>query len=101
MSAQDKEILLNALKAWGALDKDYSYKANLISARFRGYAKGPGGGLDGGVGAAPTASEPVGLSDILKSELWRYLRSFAAHELQTTDVPAGRRHGHDRQGVCA
>jgi monoamine oxidase len=84
VSTQDKEILLNALKAWGALDKDYAYKANLISARFRGYAKGPGGGLDGGVGAAPIAGEPVGLSDILKSELWRYLRNFAVHDLQTT-----------------
>jgi hypothetical protein len=38
------------------------YKANLISARFRGYAKSPGGGL----GAAPVAGEPIELSDILK-----------------------------------
>jgi hypothetical protein len=30
-------------------------KANLISARFRGYAKGPGGGL----GAAPLAGETI------------------------------------------
>ena len=38
-------MLLQALKSWGALDKNYAYKANLISARYRGYAKGPGGGL--------------------------------------------------------
>src|ERR1700722_7063402 len=49
VSVEDKEILLQALKSWGALDSNYAYKANLISARFRGYAKGPGGGL----GAAP------------------------------------------------
>ena len=55
VSAEDKEILLQALKSWGALDKNYAYKANLISARFRGYAKGPGGGL----GAAPVAGEPI------------------------------------------
>jgi monoamine oxidase len=80
VSKEDKDILLQALKAWGALDKDYAYKANLISARVRGYAKEPGGGRD----AAPVAGEPIGLSDILKSELWRYLRNFAVYELQTT-----------------
>ncbi len=80
VSTEDKEILLNALKAWGALDKDHAYKANLISARVRGYAKGPGGGLN----AAPAAGEPIGLSDILKSELWEYLRGFSQIEFQTT-----------------
>ena len=80
VSAEDKEILLQALKSWGALDKNYAYKANLISGRFRGYAKGPGGGL----GAAPVAGEPIGLSEILKSRLWRYLQNFAQLEFQTT-----------------
>src|SRR6201991_691829 len=42
VSREDKEILLQALKSWGALDKDYAYKANLISAEFRGFAKEPG-----------------------------------------------------------
>jgi monoamine oxidase len=86
VSAEDKEMLLQALKSWGALDKDYAYKKNLISSHFRGYASGPGGGLN----AAPTASEPIGLQDILKSELWEYLRSFAQLEFQTTMFqPAG------------
>src|SRR3984893_2073009 len=49
VSKEDREILLQALKSWGALDGDYAYKANLISAEFRGYAKDP----SGGVGAAP------------------------------------------------
>ena len=80
VSSEDREILLEALRSWGALDKNYAYKANLISARFRGYAKGPGGGL----GAAPVAGEPIDLSAILKSRLWRYLQNFTAHELQTT-----------------
>jgi monoamine oxidase len=80
VSVEDKEILLQALKSWGALDSTYAYKANLISARFRGYAKGPGGGL----GAAPVAGEPIELSDILKSQLWRYLQNFAVLEFQTT-----------------
>jgi monoamine oxidase len=80
VSAEDQEILLQALRSWGALDKDYAYKANLISANFRGYAKTPGGGL----GAAPVAGEPIKLSDILQSRLWRYLQNFALYEFQTT-----------------
>jgi monoamine oxidase len=80
VSTEDKEILLQALKSWGALDNNYAYKANLISAEFRGYAKAPGGGLD----AEPIAGEPIGLSDILKSRLWRYLQGFAQHSFQTT-----------------
>jgi monoamine oxidase len=80
VSTEDKEMLLQALRSWGALDENYAYKANLISARFRGYAKGPGGGLD----AAPLPCEPLKLHDILKSRLWRALQTFAVHELQTT-----------------
>jgi monoamine oxidase len=80
VSAEDKEILLQAMRSWGALDSNHAYKASLISAEFRGYAKDPGGGL----GAAPVAGEPIALSDILKSQLWRYLRNFARHEFQTT-----------------
>jgi monoamine oxidase len=86
VSTEDREILLQAMKSWGALDKDYAYKANLISADFRGYAKDPGGGL----GAAPIPSEPIGLSEILRSRMWRYLQNFALHEFQTTMFqPAG------------
>src|SRR5204863_176015 len=68
------------LQSWGALDRNYAYKANLISASYRGYARDPGGGL----GAAPVAGEPIKLSDILQSQLWRHLRNFALHEFQTT-----------------
>ena len=80
VSAEDKEILLQALRSWGALDQNYAYKANLISAEVRGYAKGPGGGL----GAAPLPGEPIDLSEILKSRLWRYLQNFSMHLFQTT-----------------
>src|ERR1700716_1031660 len=80
VSVQDKEILLQALQSWGALDRSYAYKASLISADYRGYARDPGGGL----GAAPLAGEPLKLPEILQSQLWRYLRNFALHEFQTT-----------------
>ena len=93
--AEDKEILLQALRSWGALDKDYAYKANLISADFRGYAKDPGGGL----GAAPVAGEPVepvGYPEIAAVAIFA---EFRALSIPDHDVSAGRRHGHDRQGV--
>lgn len=80
VSAEDREILLQALRSWGALDKNYAYASNLTSADFRGFAKDPGGGI----GAAPAAGEPVRLSDILQSRLWRYLQNFALYQFQTT-----------------
>ena len=80
VSKEDREILLQALKSWGALDGNYAYKANLISAEFRGYALPPGGGL----GAAPIPGEVINLSDILKSRVWRYLQSFERHTFQST-----------------
>src|SRR5215472_3492885 len=58
----------------------YAYKASFISADMRGYDRGPGGGL----AAPPAAGEPVGLSEILKSRLWRYLQNFALHSFQMT-----------------
>jgi monoamine oxidase len=80
VTKEDREILMQALRSWGALDRNYAYKANLISAEYRGFAKNPGGGL----GAAPVPGEPVALSDILKSQLWRYLQNFARHQFQAT-----------------
>jgi monoamine oxidase len=80
ITKEDREILMQALRSWGALDRNYAYKANLISAEYRGFAKNPGGGL----GAAPVPGEPIALSDILKSQLWRYLQNFARHQFQTT-----------------
>src|SRR6266571_7154819 len=80
MTREDQEVLLQALRSWGALDRDYKYKANLISAGFRGYARDPGGGLD----AIPLSGDPLALSEILKSRVWRYLQNFANYNFQTT-----------------
>jgi monoamine oxidase len=80
VSKEDREMLLQALRSWGALDANYAYKANFVSGEFRGYARAPGGGL----GAAPVPGEPVDLPEILKSRLWRYLQNFAAHTFQAT-----------------
>jgi monoamine oxidase len=80
VSTDDRAILLEALRSWGALDKDYAYKASLASAGYRGFSRGPGGGLN----AVPTVSTPVDLSEILRSRLWRYLQNFARYEFQST-----------------
>ena len=80
VSKEDQEILLQALRSWGALDSDYRYNANLGSAEFRGYARQPGGGLS----PEPLPSDPVTLSDLLRSRIWRYLQSFARYNFQTT-----------------
>ncbi|WP_454625527.1 FAD-dependent oxidoreductase [Bradyrhizobium cenepequi] len=80
VSKEDQEILLQALRSWGALDSDYRYSANLISAEFRGYAREPGGGLS----PEPLPSDPVTLPELLRSRVWRYLQNFARYSFQTT-----------------
>ncbi|MFU0507756.1 flavin monoamine oxidase family protein [Pseudaminobacter sp. NGMCC 1.201702] len=80
VTREDQEILLEALKSWGSLDKDYAYVKGMTSAEFRGFEKDPGGGL----GAAPVPGDPIGLSDILKSQLWGDMANYALYEFQTT-----------------
>ena len=80
VTREDQEILLQALRGLGALDQNYAYRANLGSSNRRGFEKDPGGG----VAAAPTPSEPLGLSDLLKSGLWQNLFPGANYEFQTT-----------------
>jgi monoamine oxidase len=80
VSSEDREILLQALRSWGALDANYTYKAGLASVDMRGYAKDAGGGLN----SEPVPGAPVALSNILKSGLWRNLRDFSRYEHQAT-----------------
>ena len=80
VSKEDQEILLEALRDLGALDKDFRYKAGDDSAAYRGHAKDPGGGRD----ATPVDGEPIGIHDILTSRLWRSLPNFLVYDFQTT-----------------
>ncbi|NGN39468.1 flavin monoamine oxidase family protein [Mesorhizobium sp. CGMCC 1.15528] len=80
VTKEDQEMLLEALKSWGALDSDYSYKQSLHTSEYRGYEKDPGGGLT----AVPVPGKPIDLSDILSSGLWGSLENFALYEFQTT-----------------
>jgi monoamine oxidase len=86
VSKEDQEKLLESLRAWGALDKDYTYVASDDASDRRGYAKSPGGGLS----AQPTASKPVSLRDILDSGLWQGIPNGDTFDMQTALFqPAG------------
>jgi len=80
VSGEDQEVLLEALRTWGALDKNYAYRIGADSAEVRNHVKDAGGGL----GAALVPAEPLPFSEVLNSHLWVALQSFALYEFQTT-----------------
>src|SRR5271154_1938474 len=45
VSKEDQERLLESLREWGALDRDFTYVASEAASDRRGYEKNPGGGL--------------------------------------------------------
>jgi monoamine oxidase len=79
LSTEDREKLLESLRHWGALDKDFSYVASDAVSDRRGYRKEPGGGLT----ARPIHSEPVGLTDLLNSNLWQGIPNGDTFDMQT------------------
>ena len=79
VSKEDQEKLLESLRSWGALDKNYEYVASDATSERRGFAKPPGGGLT----ARPIPSQPVALNDILKSGLWQGVAAGDAYDMQT------------------
>ena len=86
VTPEDTEMLLAALRNWGALDSGYRYRAGDDASEHRGWAKPPGGGADG----RPEPSEPIAPSDLLQSRLWRALGVAADYDYQTTLFqPAG------------
>jgi monoamine oxidase len=76
---EDKEMLLESLRNWGALNRDFRYVASDSGSERRGFAKNPGGGLS----ARPVPSEPVGLQDILRSGLWAGIATGDTFDMQT------------------
>ncbi len=80
VTKEDREILLSAMREWGALDHDYRYRKSIQVSERRGYDSDPGGGLT----SMPTPSEPIAMSDLLKSGLWRYVAAHNGFEVQQT-----------------
>jgi monoamine oxidase len=86
VTKEDQEILLDSLRQWGALDKNYAYVASEATSDRRGFEKNPGGGLS----AKPIPSKPVGLSEILQSGLWQGIANGDTFDMQTALFqPAG------------
>jgi monoamine oxidase len=79
VSKEDQEKLLDSLRHWGALDKNYAYAASEASSKRRGYQKEPGGGLS----ARPVSSTPIGLGDLLESGLWTGISNGDDFDMQT------------------
>jgi monoamine oxidase len=79
VSKEDQEILLEALRSWGGLDKNMAYAANHVSAEKRGYEINKGGGLM----PAPKPSQPISLDDLLKSDVWMGLNAGQTHQWQS------------------
>ena len=97
VGAKTRRSCSQALRSWGALDENYAYEP---ASPRRMCAALPS------VPAAASARRrcPVNRSafpNILQSRLWRFLQNFRLALIADHDVPAGRRHGHDRQGVRA
>ncbi|WP_264446429.1 flavin monoamine oxidase family protein [Novosphingobium sp. JCM 18896] len=67
ISKEDGEILLESLRSWGALDKNFRYVKGRESSNRRGWDKEPGGGLT----AEPIPSQPMTAETVLRSGLWR------------------------------
>jgi monoamine oxidase len=79
VSREDKEILLEAMRTWGALDESYEYKKGLLTSERRGYVSDPGGGLT----SEPTPSEPLALREVLQSRLWNAISVGHRYEMQS------------------
>ena len=80
VTREDREILVEAMRNWGALDKNYEYKKGLISSERRGYVSDPGGGLT----SVPTPSDPMAMGDLFQSRLWGYIAAGHIYEFQNT-----------------
>jgi monoamine oxidase len=79
VSKEDQEKLLDSLRDWGALDKNYAYVASDRGSDRRGYQKEPGGGLS----ALPVPSQPIAMTDVLNSRLWAAISRGDSFDMQT------------------
>lgn len=76
LGKEDKERLLESLRNWGVLDKDFRYVKGRASSVRRGYEVDPGGGL------MPEAvfSQPLSFKDVLRSDLWKCIAQTQLYE---------------------
>jgi len=80
VTKEDQEVLLAALKNWGALDENYEYKKGFMSSEVRGYEVDPGGGLN----SVPVPSEPLAMNELLNSGLWAAIAAGHQYDMQSS-----------------
>jgi monoamine oxidase len=80
LTAEDREILVQALRRWGALDASYQYSKGLPSSDRRGFDVDPGGGL----APPPSPSTPLAFTDLLRSGLWGAISAGHGYDMQST-----------------
>ncbi len=80
VSREDKEVLLEAMRDWGALDKNYEYKKSLLVSERRGYLSDPGGGLT----SDSVDSDPLAFHDLMQSRLWSSISAGHVYEFQSS-----------------
>jgi monoamine oxidase len=78
VSHEDREVLMAALRSWGALDQNYDYAKGLRSSVRRGYDSDPGGGTT----SVPTPSTPLAFSELMQSRLWFGITAGLDYEFQ-------------------
>jgi monoamine oxidase len=78
VTKEDREVLMQAMRQWGALDKNYEYVKGIESSNRRGFLSDPGGGLT----SMPIASEPMVMSDLFQSGLWGSIAAGQIYEFQ-------------------
>ncbi len=69
LTTEDKERLLQSLRTFGVLDKDYRYVKSVATSESRGYDTERGAGLM----APPQLSTPIARDALLKSGLANYM----------------------------
>jgi monoamine oxidase len=69
VSTEDKAILLESLRSFGALSADMSYARGDAASDRRGWDRWPNGGAEG----KPLPSTPLDPGEVLRSRLWEHL----------------------------
>jgi hypothetical protein len=69
LTTEDKERLLESLRIFGVLDKDYRYVKSFATSESRGYDSERGAGLM----PPPQLSTPIARDALLKSGLANYM----------------------------
>ena len=86
VSKEDGELLLESLRTWGVLDREYRYVSSAQTNFNRGFEVDPGGGLM----RRAVLSKPLDAAELMRSHLWQHLVIEHEYELsQALFQPVG------------